>query len=211
MLAEPQQQANVTVEQAEQPNITYEREEPQVTVNQAEGQPNVTFEQVEGAAPQGQDPAALTAEQQAAAQPGQAEPAEQPAAEQQQAAAQPMAGAEATQPQAGATAGGQAIRVSELIDADVVNAEGEQLGDVKQVMINTADQQAYVIVGHGGFLGLGEKEIALPLNNMWMRDDDLVIRGLTDDQIRQMPAWEQAEGYQEIGADQTTEISTVAE
>ena len=36
---------------------------------------------------------------------------------------------------------------------------------------------------------MGEKQVALPVNNMVVRDGKLVMRGMSGDQIRAMPAW----------------------
>jgi hypothetical protein len=50
---------------------------------------------------------------------------------------------------------------------DVVNEQGEQLGSVSRVVMRTPmTSQIYVIIGHGGFLGLGEKEIAMSPDNL---------------------------------------------
>jgi sporulation protein YlmC with PRC-barrel domain len=66
----------------------------------------------------------------------------------------------------------QPIEVSELEGMDVINEQGEQLGNVNRVVHDmTDDRQIYVIIGHGGFLGLGEKEIAVAPENLQLTDD----------------------------------------
>ena len=190
---QPGQQANVQVQQAQQqPQVRFERTgEPNIQYNMT-GEPRVTYER---AGQQGAD----QRNQQAAA----------PAQNQQTAATR---NAETTGTVARDTATSQGVTrpmpVSRLKDMDVVNARGEQLGDVERVIVSNADNKTYVIIGHGGFLGLGEKQVALPLEQLTLRGDKLVIRGLTDDRIKAMPAWDRNNrSYRELDGNQMAQIS----
>ncbi|WP_229422833.1 PRC-barrel domain-containing protein [Telluria aromaticivorans] len=50
-----------------------------------------------------------------------------------------------------------------LISDSVVNAAEEDLGDIKEIMLDMqTGQVAYVVLAFGGFLGLGEKLFAVP-------------------------------------------------
>ena len=50
-----------------------------------------------------------------------------------------------------------------LIGDSVVNAQEEDLGDIKEIMLDMqTGQVAYAVLGFGGFLGLGEKLFAVP-------------------------------------------------
>ena len=50
-----------------------------------------------------------------------------------------------------------------LIGDDVVNAAQEDLGDIKEIMLDMhSGQVAYVVLSFGGFLGMGEKLFAVP-------------------------------------------------
>ncbi|MDE4937162.1 PRC-barrel domain-containing protein [Francisella tularensis] len=51
-----------------------------------------------------------------------------------------------------------------LIGDDVVNYNGENLGEVKEIMLDTnTGEVAYVVVSFGGFLGMGDKLFAVPM------------------------------------------------
>ena len=51
-----------------------------------------------------------------------------------------------------------------VIGNKVVNPEGEQLGSIKELMIDLDDGQvAYAVLSFGGFLGLSDKLFAIPL------------------------------------------------
>lgn len=50
-----------------------------------------------------------------------------------------------------------------LLGEDVVNAAGEDLGDIKEIMLDmSTGQVAYAVLSFGGFLGMGEKLFAVP-------------------------------------------------
>jgi len=221
-LTPPEGQAPVTIEQTGEPRVTFERAEPQVTINQAEGQPTITMEPMQGQQPP--PPAGAQAQdsqdpnQTPEAQEGQQAMAPQPGQDSQDANATPEA-QEGQQQQATATqqgqqpmAGGQMQRVAlaDFEGLDVINERGEQLGDVDGIVQSTADQKRYVVINHGGFLGLGEKTVALSLEGLMMQGDRLVVPGLTDDEIRALPEFEANDQYPEV-QDAEVEVRTMAQ
>ena len=57
------------------------------------------------------------------------------------------------------------VKASSIIGTDVVNPKGDNLGDVKEVVIDPRTGKiAYTVVSFGGFLGMGEKLFAIPFN-----------------------------------------------
>jgi sporulation protein YlmC with PRC-barrel domain len=53
-------------------------------------------------------------------------------------------------------------RGSKFIGADVENAQGENLGDIKDVVFNSRGHIEYAVLAFGGFMGMGEKYFAVP-------------------------------------------------
>lgn len=52
---------------------------------------------------------------------------------------------------------------SSLIGDKIANLDGEELGHVKELMIDiTTGEVAYVVVSFGGFMGIGDKLFAIP-------------------------------------------------
>lgn len=50
-----------------------------------------------------------------------------------------------------------------LLGEDVVNAQEENLGDIKEIMLDMrSGEVAYAVLSFGGFLGMGEKLFAVP-------------------------------------------------
>lgn len=57
------------------------------------------------------------------------------------------------------------VKASSNIGTDVVNPKSDNLGDVKEVVIDPRTGKiAYAVVSFGGFLGMGEKLFAIPFN-----------------------------------------------
>ncbi len=52
---------------------------------------------------------------------------------------------------------------SQLIGLDVVGANNEQIGDVNDILVDKSGKIDALVVGVGGFLGIGEKDVALPM------------------------------------------------
>lgn len=57
------------------------------------------------------------------------------------------------------------VKASNIIGTAIINAEGKDLGNVKEIVIDRATGKvAYIAVAFGGFLGMGEKLFAIPFN-----------------------------------------------
>ncbi len=51
-----------------------------------------------------------------------------------------------------------------LLDTDVYDRDGEKMGTVKDLYVDTEDEDVrFLDVGAGGFLGLGEKHFMIPM------------------------------------------------
>jgi sporulation protein YlmC with PRC-barrel domain len=184
---------NVQVQQAQgQPNVRYERAEPRVIVNQAQGQPNVRFERTG----EGQRAAAQNQPNQQAAQAQQ----RRGLTEQERQAARERLAADVDTT---AAIDNQNVRtrpmtVDSLDDMDVYNARGERLGDAERI-VSDSNNRRFVVIGHGGFLGIGEDRVAFPLERFGISGDRLVIRGVTEDDIEAMDDYrDQAMNYRRL-------------
>ncbi len=63
-----------------------------------------------------------------------------------------------------ASTGVQQMRASELIGKNVSNSKGERLGEIKDLVVDTTNGNVqYAVIGMGGFLGVGDKLYAYPL------------------------------------------------
>jgi sporulation protein YlmC with PRC-barrel domain len=58
------------------------------------------------------------------------------------------------------------IMASKLIGTRVVSANNESIGDINDVIVDRNGQAIAAVVGVGGFLGIGEKDVAVPFNSL---------------------------------------------
>jgi sporulation protein YlmC with PRC-barrel domain len=56
------------------------------------------------------------------------------------------------------------IMASDLIGTKVVGSNNESIGDINDVIMDRNGQIMAAVVGVGGFLGIGEKDVAVPFN-----------------------------------------------
>ena len=103
---------------------------------------------------------------------------------------------------------GRDFRTTDLQNMEVYNYRNEKLGEVKRLVRGIANNQRFIVLEHGGFLGLGEKEVPLPLDRFAVRGDRLYFRGLTEAELRQTPDWDMnSREYREFGDNETIRMS----
>jgi sporulation protein YlmC with PRC-barrel domain len=59
-------------------------------------------------------------------------------------------------------AGAGQMMASDLRGSNVYGANNEVVGDIKDILLERDGRVAAIIVGVGGFLGIGEKSVAIP-------------------------------------------------
>ena len=84
-------------------------------------------------------------------------------------------------------------RASSLIDTKVTNAAGETIGDINEVLIDKDGKVVAVVLGVGGFLGVGERHAAVTFSSLELTRDangnPLVRVDVTKDQLKSQPEW----------------------
>ena len=81
------------------------------------------------------------------------------------------------------------VTVGELEAADIFAADGEEVGDVEDVLMTPDGEIVGLSAEVGGFAGIGEKEVAFELGALtW--DGERVIVNMTADQIGSLPDWD---------------------
>jgi sporulation protein YlmC with PRC-barrel domain len=76
-------------------------------------------------------------------------------------------------------------RASELMDKKVMNQQGQELGEVKDLVITRNGQVAYLILSRGGVLGMGGDSIPVPFRSAdlsQLQDQNAVILANIDKQ-----------------------------
>src|SRR5690606_32897767 len=96
------------------------------------------------------------------------------------------------------------MTADELIGMNVVNQDGEDVGDISDVVISKDDQAVLAIISVGGFLGVGEKEVAVPFDQLQQGEDEaILLSSATEEELKQKPAYEeQTDRYEAYPRDQ---------
>jgi len=85
---------------------------------------------------------------------------------------------------------------TDLMGTSVYTANDESIGDVNDVIISTEGKIDGIVVGVGGFLGIGEKNVAIELDKIQMHDqgDNTVklIVASTKDELEKAPSFKTA-------------------
>ena len=57
-------------------------------------------------------------------------------------------------------------RASKLEGLDVYNQNNEKIGDISEMLVDSSGRILAVVVGVGGFLGIGERDVAIPFDQV---------------------------------------------
>ena len=81
---------------------------------------------------------------------------------------------------------------SSLTGTTIKNSQGENLGDIKDLMIDVnTGRVAYAVVSFGGFLGVGDKLFAVPLEAMKIdTSDEKMILDVPKDRLENAPGFD---------------------
>jgi sporulation protein YlmC with PRC-barrel domain len=62
-------------------------------------------------------------------------------------------------------------RSSKLIGLNVYNNENEKIGDISELIVDQSGKLDAVVVGAGGFLGIGQRDVAIPYSQIsWIHE-----------------------------------------
>jgi sporulation protein YlmC with PRC-barrel domain len=100
--------------------------------------------------------------------------------------------ASATQASGMQQAQGRDMRASKLIGKDVKNAQGEDLGEIEDLVIDPVSQRVhYAVLSFGGLLGLGDKMFAFPVSAFKpSRNRDELVLNVDKDRLKDAPGFE---------------------
>lgn len=80
---------------------------------------------------------------------------------------------------------------AQLLDAKVVNRQGEELGEIEELVLNPDGSMRYVILARGGVLDIGEDLVAVPWDRTQLQiEDDHVVMALSKAQLATAPTFE---------------------
>lgn len=86
----------------------------------------------------------------------------------------------------------QMSRATKIIGTDVKNTKGEDLGDIKDLVVDPqSGRVVYAVVSFGGVLGMGSKLFAIPMSVLrWTADKDDYILDMDKETLKKAPGFD---------------------
>ncbi len=78
-------------------------------------------------------------------------------------------------------------RASKVLGASVVNEAGDTVGKIDEIIVGPDGKAPFVVLSVGGFLGVGDKLVALPYEQMRTDGKKIVLPGATKDSLKALP------------------------
>ncbi|KAA0598326.1 sporulation protein YlmC with PRC-barrel domain [Azospirillum lipoferum] len=85
--------------------------------------------------------------------------------------------------------GGQLASADELIGKNVYGRDNNKIGEVDDVILDANGQAKQLVISSGGFLGIGEKQVAVDYSaaNWDSQNNRLNLAGMSRDDVKAMP------------------------
>ena len=80
----------------------------------------------------------------------------------------------------------------QILGENVYNDVGDKVGEINDLIVTPSKALSYAIVGVGGFLGVAEHEIAVPVGKLKQQQGKIVLPGATKDVLKAVPKFEYA-------------------
>jgi sporulation protein YlmC with PRC-barrel domain len=92
-------------------------------------------------------------------------------------------------------ASAQISRASELMDKKVQNQQGQDLGQVEDLVIGQDGRISYIIISQGGVMGIGDKLIPIPFENAQLssQQDSVILSNIDKQTLENAPTISQGD------------------
>ena len=80
-----------------------------------------------------------------------------------------------------------------ILGKTVYNDSNEKIGKVEDLIIAPDKSVSYLIIGAGGFVGIGRHNVAVPATQIQEQNGRLVMAGASKDVVKSMPGFEYAD------------------
>ncbi len=98
------------------------------------------------------------------------------------------------------------LTAEEIIGRDVVNKNGEEVGQVETLVIQPDKGDVHAVISVGGFLGIGDRDVAVPLKELDFGTENVTLMSQqTKEDLEALPEYRENEWR--LFEDQSTEGS----
>jgi len=96
------------------------------------------------------------------------------------------------------TQSGNSIEALALSNPDILKGKevqsesGKKIGDVSKLVRSNASQDIYAVVSAGGFLGVGDTEVAVPVKDLMLKGEDTIVMSQNAESMLKSHAYDPA-------------------
>lgn len=88
----------------------------------------------------------------------------------------------------------------ELQGQTVVNAQGEEIGQIDSIVRDRADQSLKAVITSGGFLGMGGEKFAVAADELEVQEDQVLLNTpMSEEELQQAAASYDEQAYEPLG------------
>jgi len=80
----------------------------------------------------------------------------------------------------------------QILRQPVYNEQQQKVGIIDDLIIAPDSAVSFIIIGAGGFVGVGRHDVAIPANQLKQQDGKIVLPGATKEAIKALPKFEYA-------------------
>lgn len=80
----------------------------------------------------------------------------------------------------------------QILGKTVFNENNEKVGKIDDLIVAPTGELSFVIIGAGGFAGVGRHDVAIPVQQIQLQDGKFVLPGATKAAVKALPKFEYA-------------------
>jgi hypothetical protein len=92
------------------------------------------------------------------------------------------------------------VKADKLSGMDIYGPDGKKIGDVDKVLADSSNQIKAVTADVGGFLGIGAKEVVIPIDQLQKGQKDRLQTSMTKDEIQKLQNYSTGSNSGEAGS-----------
>ena len=103
-------------------------------------------------------------------------------------------------------AGNKTMSAEDITGTKIVNNAGDEIGEVEQIVRDKNTGELYAVVSVGGFLGIGDKKVAISVDDLKSQDEKLLSQlASNEEQLKAYPEYDETM-YGEVADEQLVNL-----
>jgi hypothetical protein len=78
----------------------------------------------------------------------------------------------------------------DVLGKAVLNDSNDKIGTIEDLLVSRGQAISYAIIGVGGFLGMGQHDVAIPVHQLRMDNTQISLPGATAESLKALRAFE---------------------